>query len=147
MSISTDRNSRSYKQRRVCDTCGEKHPTGLHCYKVSRKNKVALGDNSQTWFITHHEVYHPSNLGNIRVVFDCNAEYDGVSKNKRLLCGPDLTNQVVGILVNLERIIWKSCQILKPCFTKCLWQTSIEVYLAFFGGKMEILIGNHKSTI
>ena len=47
MPISTDHNSRSCKQRRVCDTCGEKHPTGLHGYKGSKKNKDADGGNSQ----------------------------------------------------------------------------------------------------
>ena len=46
MSISTDYNSRSCKQRRVCDST-EKHPTGLHGYKVSKKNKDADAGNSQ----------------------------------------------------------------------------------------------------
>ena len=31
----------------VCDTCGEKHPTGLCGYKGSKKNKDADGGNSQ----------------------------------------------------------------------------------------------------
>ena len=39
MPISTDHNSWSSKQKTVCDTCGEKHPTGLHGYKGSQKNK------------------------------------------------------------------------------------------------------------
>ena len=47
MPISTDHNSWSCKQRRVCDTCGEKHPTGLHGYKGSKKKKDADGGNSQ----------------------------------------------------------------------------------------------------
>ena len=47
MPVSTDHNLRTCKQRRVCDTCGEKHPTGLHGYKDSRKKKDALGGNSQ----------------------------------------------------------------------------------------------------
>ena len=38
-------------------------------------------------------------------IFDCSAEYDGFSVNKRLLSGPDLT--------------WQSLQILKTCFIKC----------------------------
>ena len=44
MPISSDHNARSYKQRRVCTICKEKHPTGLHGYKHPRKSK--LGDNS-----------------------------------------------------------------------------------------------------
>ena len=31
----------------MCDTCGEKYPTGFHGYKGSKKNKVAVGGNSQ----------------------------------------------------------------------------------------------------
>ena len=31
----------------VCDTCGEKHPTGLCGYKGSKKNKDADGGKSQ----------------------------------------------------------------------------------------------------
>ena len=42
MPVSTDYNLRSCKQRRVCDTCGEKHPTGLHGYKDSKKKKMHL---------------------------------------------------------------------------------------------------------
>ena len=46
---------------------------------------------------------HPSKPGKIRVVFDCSAEDDGVSVNKRLFSGPDLTNQIVGILVKFRK--------------------------------------------
>ena len=45
--ISTDYNLRSCKQRRVCDTFDEKHPTSLHGYKGSKKSKDADGGNSQ----------------------------------------------------------------------------------------------------
>ena len=31
----------------MCDTCGEKHPTGLHGYKGSKRNKDVDGGNSQ----------------------------------------------------------------------------------------------------
>ena len=51
----------------------------------------------KTWFIPHHEVYHPSKPGKIRVVFDCSAEFDKRSLNKELLTGLDLTNQIVEV--------------------------------------------------
>ena len=41
MPISTDHNSQSSKQRRVSDTCGEKHKAGLHGYKGNTKKKDA----------------------------------------------------------------------------------------------------------
>ena len=45
---------------------------------------------------------HASNPGKIRVVFDCNAEYGGVSVNKRMMPGPVLANQIINILVRFR---------------------------------------------
>ena len=63
------------------------------------KSDPKANQEGKTWFIPHYGVYHPSKPGKIRIVFYCSAEYDGVSVNKRLLSGPDLTNHIVGILV------------------------------------------------
>lgn len=38
----------------------------------------------------------------IRVVFDCSATYMGVSLNKTLLQGPDLTNNLLGVLIRFR---------------------------------------------
>ena len=54
--------------------------------------------NGKVWFIPHHGVYHPRKPTKIRVVFDCSFTHDNVSLNKCLLKGPDLTNNLVGIL-------------------------------------------------
>ena len=61
-----------------------------------RCNETPTG---KTWYIPHHAVYHPSVPGKIRVIFDCSAEFEGRSINKELLPGPDLTNQIVSILI------------------------------------------------
>ena len=68
----------------------------------AEKSDPKANQQGKSWFILHHGVYHLSNTDKIRIVFDCSAEYDGVSVNKRLLSGPDLTNQIVGILVNFR---------------------------------------------
>ena len=52
----------------------------------------------KVWFIPHHGVYHPKKQRKIRVVFDCSAELKGQSLNQNLLQGPDLTNNLVGVL-------------------------------------------------
>ena len=44
--ISFEHNARIYKQRRVCDICRERHPTGLHGYKASKKNRTGDGNDS-----------------------------------------------------------------------------------------------------
>ena len=65
----------------------------------AEKSDPKANQQGKTWFILYHGVCHPSKPSKICVAFDCSAEYDGVSVNKRLLSGPDLTNQIVGILV------------------------------------------------
>ena len=80
----------------------------------AEKSDPKANQQGKTQFILDRGVYHPSKLGEISVAFDCSAEYNGVFMNKRLLSGPDLTNQIVG---------------------KFMWQINVELYLVFFGGK------------
>ena len=59
-------------------------------------------DNGRVWYIPHHGVYHPKKPTKMRVVFDCSAKYRGESLNAHLLQGPDLTNQLLGVLCRLK---------------------------------------------
>ena len=52
----------------------------------------------KTWYLPHHGVYHPNKPGKIRAVFDLSADYKGRCINRELLSGPDLTNQIAGVL-------------------------------------------------
>ncbi len=65
------------------------------------------------FFISHHGVYHKMKQ-KIRVVFDCSARFDGTSLNDKLMQGPDLTNNLLGVLLRFrqERIAF-SCDIEK----------------------------------
>ena len=45
------------------------------------------------WYLPHHPVTHPLKPEKVRVVFDCAAQL-----NRQLLKGPDLTNNIVGVL-------------------------------------------------
>ena len=58
----------------------------------------------KTWYIPHNAVYHPSKPGiQVRhVILDCSADFEGKSINKELLPGPDLTNQIVDILIRFR---------------------------------------------
>ena len=47
-------------------------------------------------------VVHPAKPGKVCVVIDCSAEYRGTSLNNQLISGPDLTNQVVGVLTTFR---------------------------------------------
>lgn len=59
--------------------------------------------NTQVWYIPHHGVYHKKKPGKIRVVFDCSAVCDGQSLNQQLLQGPDLTNNLTGVLCRFRQ--------------------------------------------
>ncbi len=56
----------------------------------------------QVWYVPHHGVYHPRK-GNLRVVFDCGAEFQGTSLNNELLQGPNLTSSLLGVLVRFRQ--------------------------------------------
>lgn len=69
-------------------------------------------NNGRVWYIPHHGVYHPKKPDKIRVVFDCSAEYAGESLNRHLLQGPDLTNNLVGVLCRFrEEPVAVTCDI------------------------------------
>ena len=50
------------------------------------------------WYLPHHAVFHPHKPDKLRVVFDCAAKFRGTSLNDQLLHGPDLTNNLFGVL-------------------------------------------------
>ena len=56
----------------------------------------------KTCYIPHHAVYHQSKPGKICVAFDCSDKFEEKSINKKLLQGPDLTNQTVSILIRFR---------------------------------------------
>ena len=60
-------------------------------------------DNGRVWYIPHHGVYHPRKPEKIRVGFDCSAEYKGECLNRHLLQGPDLINNLVGVLCRFRK--------------------------------------------
>jgi hypothetical protein len=66
------------------------------------ENELANEDGN-VWYIPHHGVYHPRKPEKIRVVFDCSVNYKGESLNDHLLQGPDLTNQLVGVLFRFRK--------------------------------------------
>ena len=61
------------------------------------KESKATPQDGRVWYLPHHDVYHPWKPDKIRVVFDCSSELNGRSINE-LLMGPDLTNQLMGVL-------------------------------------------------
>ena len=75
--------------------CAEKAPS-------RGETGLKIGDGKIN-YVPHHGVYHPRKPGQIRVVFDCSAQYKGTSLKKNLLQGPDLTNNLMGVLCRFRQ--------------------------------------------
>ncbi|XP_071144990.1 uncharacterized protein [Mytilus edulis] len=59
-------------------------------------------EDGRVWYIPHHGIYHNKKPNKIRVVFDCSASNMGVSLNALLLQGPDLANNLIGVLLRFR---------------------------------------------
>ena len=56
----------------------------------------------EAWYLPHFGVYHPQKPDKLRVVFDSSAVFSGVSLNDVLLSGPNLMNQLLGVLIRFR---------------------------------------------
>nr|XP_054773349.1 uncharacterized protein LOC129281437 [Lytechinus pictus] len=54
------------------------------------------------WYIPHHPVFHPKK-GKLRIVFDCASKFRGKSLNDVVMQGPDLTNNLLGVLLRFRQ--------------------------------------------
>ena len=68
---------------------------------VRLKHNGLSQDDAKTSKLLYN-LYHPSKPGKIRVVFNCSADFQGKSINRELLSGPDLTNQIIGIMTRFR---------------------------------------------
>ena len=81
----------------------EKYKTTINDY-ISKGHATKLTQaessvvTSITNYIPHHGVTNPNKPGKVRVVFDAAAKYGNTSLNDNLLQGPDLLNNLVGLL-------------------------------------------------
>eukprot|EP00057_Strongylocentrotus_purpuratus_P004328 XP_003728480.2 PREDICTED: uncharacterized protein LOC593649 [Strongylocentrotus purpuratus] len=55
------------------------------------------------WYLPHHPVHNPKKPDKLRIVFDCAAKHKGISLNDVVLQGPDLTNNLQGVLLKFRK--------------------------------------------
>ena len=61
------------------------------------KDRLRIRDGKFN-YVLHTGVYHPRKPDPIRVMFDCSAQFEGVSLNDCLLQGPDMTDGLLGVV-------------------------------------------------
>ena len=72
------------------------------CAERVPEDRLEVQDGKDN-YVPHTGVYHPKKPGQIRVVFDCSAQFNGVSLNDYLLQGPDFMNDLLGILCRFRQ--------------------------------------------
>ena len=60
------------------------------------------GSSGRCWYLTHHHVYHKQK-GTIRIVFNCSLKFNGKSLNDYLSKGPDIANNLFGVLLRFRQ--------------------------------------------
>ena len=92
---------------------------------------------SSFWYITHHGVYQRHKPAKIQVVFDGNSEFQWRSLNKKLLSGPDLRNQIVGVLSRFRQNEIALMVDMESMFSQVRVSEENSRFLKFYVGKME----------
>ena len=62
----------------------------------------STGAGGRRWFLPHHPVMNPNKPDKVRIVFDCASHCCGVSLNDLLMQGPQLMNNLVGVLTRFR---------------------------------------------
>lgn len=113
------------------------------------KQSTTTPKEGKCWYIPHHGVYHPNKPGKIRVVFDCSAEYQGKSINRELMSGPDLTNQIVGVLLRFREELVAFMGDVEAMFYQVKIPPEQRSYLRFLwwkGSNLEAEILDHEMS-
>jgi hypothetical protein len=63
---------------------------------------VDIPKHGAIWYLPHHNVMNPRKPEKFRVVYDCAAKHGHVSLNDKVSQGPDLTNNMLGVLVRFR---------------------------------------------
>ena len=107
-------NNRYSADKRLESTLKKLNKTGMYevynenMQKLVRDGHAELVPNEQlgrddgaVWYLPHHAVLSGAS-SKLRIVFDCAAEYQGVSLNKECFQGPDLCNKLVHVLLRFR---------------------------------------------
>ena len=88
-------------------------------------------DSQVQWFLPHHAVFKRSDPTKCRVVFDCAAQYKGISLNDAILQGPNYLNNLAGVLVRFRKEPVAVIGDIKAMFHQCFVQPDDTRFLRF----------------
>ena len=69
-----------------------------HFVRKLEQEEVVSTENDMQWYLPHHPVKHPHKPGKVRRICNAASKLKGVSLNDKLLSGPDLLRNLVGIV-------------------------------------------------
>ena len=84
--------------------------------------KIKDGNNTNNVinYLPHHGVVNINKPGKVRVVFDAGATYNSTSLNKSPMKGPDLLNNLVGVLTRFRMGRYAAMGDIEPMFHQML---------------------------
>lgn len=77
-------------------------------------------------------VYHPKKPKQIRVVFDSSAQHHNISLNNVLLTGPDLNNNLLGVLLRFRKEVFAITVDIQQMFHCFKVREDYQNFLKFF---------------
>lgn len=95
----------------------------------------ALAPNEECWYLPLFGVYHPKKKDQIRCVFDSSAKFGNISLNDVLLTGPDLMNNLVGVLMRFRKKRIAITADIKKMFYCFLVKLEHRIFLRFLWHK------------
>ena len=102
---------------------------------ISDKQAMLVEDEdlneSHQWFLPHHSVFKRSNPEKCRVVFDCAAQFKGVSLNDVILQGPNFLNNLSGVLIRFRKEPVAVIGDIKLMFHQCFVMEQDRRFLRF----------------
>ena len=66
------------------------------------KKSMGIAVNGKPCYIPHRKGYYPNKQRKIIIVFNCGAQYGCTSLKKKLMSGPDLISQLIGVLMRFR---------------------------------------------
>ncbi len=97
--------ARLLKNPRLARKClkAMQEPLDLGNVRKLTAPKLAPGTLGRTWYNPCHPVINPNKPDKCPMVFDLSALFDSFSVNSRMLKGPNLLSNVVGVLLPFRR--------------------------------------------